>query len=322
MRAQIVRMRFLGPLHIGNREGSLEGTLHHIPSDTLFSGLCNVYRSVYGKKALESLIAGGGFFRLSSAFPYFKDTYFLPRPLNLDLTEYGFDGKKAKRVKYLDYQLFQKAIKNHLKNSDFSEYCQESVSGCLVPLSYSGREIIKEVEVPRVALDSVSSNSNIYYFNQVVFGPDSGLYCLVRCSDELWAQVKTCFRILGDEGIGGDRSSGKGLFKVDFPGSMEFPDLENPKSYLILSLYYPSPNEASRLDAEYTLQTRSGYVYSLDETSIRRKTVTMLAEASVVYSDTEPAGKLVDITPPGFNRHRVWRLGVPFCIASMLDKEG
>ena len=36
MRAQIVRMNFLGPLHIGNREGSLEGTLHHIPSDTLF----------------------------------------------------------------------------------------------------------------------------------------------------------------------------------------------------------------------------------------------------------------------------------------------
>ncbi|HQA50414.1 MAG: type III-A CRISPR-associated RAMP protein Csm4 [Syntrophomonadaceae bacterium] len=322
MRAQIVRMNFLGPLHIGNREGSLEGTLHHIPSDTLFSGLCNVYRSVYGKKELERLIAEGVFFRLSSAFPYYKDTYFLPRPLNLDLTEYGLDGKKAKRARYLDYQLFQKSINNSLKSSHFSEYREEPVSGCLIPLSYSGKEIIKEVEVPRVALDSMSSNSNIYYFNQVVFGLDSGLYCLVRCKDELWAQVKTCFRILGDEGIGGDRSSGKGLFKVDFPGFMEFPDFENPKSYLMLSLYYPSHKEASSLDAEYTLQTRSGYVYSSDETSIRRKTVTMLAEGAVIYSDTEPTGKLVDITPPGFNLHRVWRLGVPLSVASMLGKKG
>ena len=151
-----------------------------------------------------------------------KTPIFLPRPLNLDLTEYGFDGKKAKRVRYLDYQLFQKSINNSLKSSHFSEYREEPVSGCLIPLSYSGKEIIKEVEVPRVALDSMSSNSNIYYFNQVVFGPDSGLYCLVRCKDELWAQVKTCFRILGDEGIGEIGVPGKGFSRSTFLGLWSF----------------------------------------------------------------------------------------------------
>ena len=144
----------------------------------------------------------------------------------------------------------------------------------------------------------MSSNSNIYYFNQVVFGLDSGLYCLVRCKDELWAQVKTCFRILGDEGIGGDRSSGKGLFKVDFPGFMEFPDFENPKSYLMLSLYYPSQKKPAVLMPSIHCKPGQVMYTPPDETSIRRKTVTMLAEGAVIYSDTEPTGKLVDITPP------------------------
>jgi hypothetical protein len=36
MQYHIIRMNFTAPLHLGNREGILESTLNHVPSDMLF----------------------------------------------------------------------------------------------------------------------------------------------------------------------------------------------------------------------------------------------------------------------------------------------
>ena len=44
------------PFHIGIKEGNLEKSLHYVPSDTLFSAFCNVYRLVYGRDELENLL--------------------------------------------------------------------------------------------------------------------------------------------------------------------------------------------------------------------------------------------------------------------------
>ncbi|MBO8169047.1 MAG: type III-A CRISPR-associated RAMP protein Csm4 [Thermoanaerobacteraceae bacterium] len=323
MKAKIVKMEFIAPLHLGSREAVQENTLDHIPSDVIFSAFCTVYRSVYGKGALETFLARQleePVLKLSSGFPYYRDTYFLPRPLNLDLTAFGFEPKKARRVRYIDHELFCSALENSLKAASFQDYLEEPARGILLPAKYKGVEIIREVEVPRVALDSITSGSNIYYFNQLVMADEAGFYCLVSCDDELWPRVNTCFRVLGDEGIGGDRSSGKGAFRVDFPGEMVFPDISSPENYVLLSCYYPTSQEARNLDAEYQLMIRSGYMYSPDETALRRKTVIMLAEGAVVYNSSPPQGCLVDVTPPGFNLHRVWRNGYAFSVASSLGK--
>lgn len=325
MKAHIVKMHFTAPLHLGSKEAMLENTLQHIPSDVVFSALCNVYRHLYGKQALESLLAeqaqSAGFL-LSSAFPYYRDAYFLPRPLNFDLTRYGFEPKKAKRVKYLEYNLMHRVLAGKFQAADLENYVAEAVQGLLLPREYQGLKICREVEIPRVALDSLTAASNIYYFNQVTFTREAGLYCLVRCAPELWGRLKTCFRVLGDEGIGGDRTSGKGGFAVEFPGELAFPQLDQPASHVLLSLYYPGSDEARNLEAEYALIKRSGYVYSSEETGLRRKSVTMLAEGAVVYADSPPVGKLVDLTPPGFDKHKVWRNGLAFAVASALGKGG
>lgn len=325
MRARIVKMRFLTPLHLGNREGALEGTMDHIPSDVIFSALCNACRTLYGSNALESLFLkprAGGLIKLSSAFPYLKELYFLPRPVNLDLSFFGFENKRAKRVKYIDHSLFCEYVSGSLKAGSFSGYYEEPVQGALLPAKYRQDWICRAVEVPRVALDSVTQESNIFYFKQLYFNRDAGLYCLVKCGDESWKKVMACFRLLGDEGVGGDRSCGKGGFFVEFPGEMVFPDIERPAGYVTLSLYYPLREEVRDIDAEYVLIKRAGYVFSPDENAVRKRSVTMMAEGSVIYSPLPPDGAIVDITPPGFFKHRVWRYGRAFGQALAHGKGG
>ncbi len=251
----------------------------------------------------------------SSAFPFLEQIYFLPRPLDLDMP--GWELKKAKRLRYIEHGLFCKYLLNgQLEKVDLQGYPTEASAGFLLPLAYAQRRLYQEEEIPRVALDSVSSNSNVYYFNQLRFFPNSGLYCLVRRTDELWPLLQGCWRVLGDEGLGGDRSSGKGLFQVEFPGEMEFPEITQLGAVVLLGLYYPTVSESAKLDSSYNLMQRAGYIYSPDEQNQRRQTVRMLAEGSVIYEPLSPNGQIVDVTPPGFTAHRVWRDGRAFAVAA------
>lgn len=316
MQYHIIRMNFNAPIHLGNREGVLESTLNHVPSDMLFSAFCNVYRLIYGKNVLEQMISGPveTIPAFSSAFPFLEQIYFLPRPLDLDMP--GWEPKQAKRLRYIEHKLFCKYLEGQLGECDLQGYLREANAGFLLPPAYEKRKLYQEEEVPRVALDSIGSNSNVYYFNQLRFFPGSGLYCLVRCTDELWPLLQGCWRVLGDEGLGGDRSSGKGSFQVEFPGEMEFPEITQPGATVLLGLYYPTAEESTNLESSYSLVQRAGYIYSPDEYNQRRQTVRMLAEGSVIYEPPTLTGQMVDVTPPGFAAHRVWRDGRAFTVSA------
>lgn len=325
MKARIIRMRFTAPLHLGTREAVQETTLDYIPSDLLFSALCNMYRLMYGNKELEEFISiqeREKKLRLSSAFPYLNDTYFLPRPFNFDLSIMGWERKKAKRVRYIDYDIFCHIAEGSLEAEHLNQYIEQPVDGALFPVEYKGLRIKYENEVPRIALDSITGASNIYYFHQVSFARNAGLYCLADCDDNIWHKVMACFRLMGDEGIGGDRSSGRGSFTVDFPGEMAFPDIKDSEAHVLLSLYYPADDEVRDLKGEYNLIKRAGYMYSPNEMNQRRQTVRMLTEASVLYSSKRPKGTIIDITPPGFTEHRVLRNGLAFSIPLVYSKGG
>jgi len=321
-------MNFTAPLHLGVREGVLEESLSSIPSDLLFSALCSVYRMLYGRQELEEFLnkqAQQAVLRCSSAFPWQGESYYLPRPRNLDLTKYEFTPKEAKRVRYMEAALVLRALSGQLCTDDLKACGREARQGILsgtCETDGSGEHWMFEYDVPRVSLDAITSASNIYYFSQISLASNAGLYCLVECPDDFWKRIQACFRLLAEEGIGGDRSCGKGAFRVEFAGEMEIPQLTQPTSWMLLSLYYPTRDEAAELDAEYGLLSRSGYMFSPEESGIRRKSLTMLTEGSVVYAAQCPQGLLADITPPGFTAHRVWRSGQAMFLPSNLGKGG
>ncbi|MDI6821567.1 MAG: type III-A CRISPR-associated RAMP protein Csm4, partial [Actinomycetota bacterium] len=171
-------------------------------------------------------------------------------------------------------------------------------------------------EIPRVAIDRITSTSNIFHFLQVRFQEDCGCFFLIDLRDaKLQRKLIGALNILSDEGIGGDRSSGKGLFKPECK-SFELQIKGESKFFTTLSTYFPKEDEVRKeiiKNSWYEFIERKGWVYSFGGTSFRRKGVRMFSEGSV-FPDKKQAGQLVEVTPTGFLDHKVYRYGLPFKI--------
>ncbi len=337
MRFNIVRLSFKSPLHIGEKEGMMEVSNHIIHSDTLFSALCYAYRLLYGKDELDKLlkpfVEGDPPFLLSSAFPFYKDIYFFPLLFTAHLPE-GVEVKDFKKLRYLPKELWEEVRLKcsvrpcvaRLKN----EYKFAQDKKILVPKELqkpslrtaSGGEAIslqyplwEEREIQRVSLDRVSSASNIFNFGEVVFQNNAGLFFLIDYKDiDIEKKLEASIRLLGDEGIGGDRTSGKGTFKPEFE-TIDIKDIEG-KDYLLLSMYHPSEEELAKFkdfQGTYDFKTRGRYILSPDTTTHPKKWVRMFTEGSVIKNN-KPIGRLVDVTPENFAPHRVYRYGLAFTV--------
>ena len=170
--------------------------------------------------------------------------------------------------------------------------------------------------MPRVAIDRKTSASNIYHFGEVSFAQNCGLYFLMDLRlKEYEKKLKASIRVLGDEGIGGDRTYGKGLFKAEFEELKM--DLEPKDHFVTLSLYYPKEEEVS-ISRYYELVNRGGWIYSIDAKNMRRKTVRMFSEGSVFkFADMPKSGfygDLANVKPEGFAEHEVYRYGYAFAV--------
>lgn len=328
------------PMHLGEKEGVLEETFEYIRSDTLFSAICNAYLLLYGREELESLLEGFKLerppFLISSAFPYAADVLFFPLPKNIDLSSY-IGVKKAKRVELVSESIFRAALKGDVEDVIKKGYCLIQGERVLVTREeaerlrdHLGVRVAEEIriwrkrEVPRVALDRKTNASSIYYFGEVKFSESCGLFFLMKEGNGFKGvekRVKAALRLLRDEGIGGDRTYGKGMFEdVRFDG-ISF-ECGRKDFFVTLSLYYPKREEISCLkDAFYDLVTRGGWIFSYSGVGMRRRSVRMLAEGSVVrFATTHEGGEdllhgaLVDVTPADFGWHRIYRYGYAFPI--------
>jgi CRISPR-associated protein Csm4 len=76
-------------------------------------------------------------------------------------------------------------------------------------------------------------------------------------------KLKASIRMLGDEGIGGYRTYGKGFFKPIFE-EIEV-NMEPKNHFVTLSLFYPMKEEIAMLkEGYYELVSRGGWIYSPD----------------------------------------------------------
>lgn len=323
MEFTVCKLKLKGPLHLGSKEAIQEESDEYIHSDTLFSAICNCFRLLYGKKELETLLElfqqYKSPFVISSAFPFVENTLLFPLPKHLKLPE------EFKKVEFISDEIFRKII----KNDSISAFLREAnlVQDKRVLMHYErGKE--KAIwyvnsEVPRVVLDRKTSASNIFYFSEVQYAEDCGLFFLIDWkTQEYQNQFRGALNLLTHEGIGGDRTSGKGLF--DKPKFEEFSATtpESPSKYFIsLSLYYPLKEEIGSVKSGwYELIKRGGWIYSIESQTLRRKGIRMLSEGSVL-PDIGNKGKLKDVTPDVLKAHRVYRYGLPFKIPIEVKNE-
>nr|HID14858.1 type III-A CRISPR-associated RAMP protein Csm4 [Anaerolineae bacterium] len=192
-------------------------------------------------------------------------------------------------------------------------------------------------DVPRVTVDRRASTSTVYQAGRVWFPSGGGLWLLMRWRDD-WRQTgEQALQVLGDAGVGGERSAGHGLFHPHGPHTLSgLPDPAPGGRFLTLSLYYPTETELAQvLDGQgvnYRFQMRRGWMASPDDSrdaegnvvrgrALRRKAVRMFAEGSILrWPDGKTVlGDLADVTPDAFKTHKVYRYGLAWAVGYRLE---
>ena len=348
------------PFHIGDKGVGLEETTQILHSDTIFSAIC-VTLALAGENLEDFLnefptwsddevnLSKEPPFRITSAFPYYRQTYLFPKP-HLRIQGFGESpspklGKIIKKIKFVSSDIFTAINQAQDVASDLLIQDEEQTSVAEDNLLQSGsvwashqtssssgqtlREKSKNIwfdeKVPRVSVDRVDQSSSIFACGRIWFADHAGLFFLVEYSKpEYRPVVEKALRILGDEGIGGERSVGHGQFSLDiendWPISYDLEDSEKYNAFTNLSLYWPAEEEVESgiLDASaYQLINRRGWVGSMGSMNLRRRGVNFLEEGSVFSK--RPNGALVNVKPldpsPAQNvPHPVWRYGIALSV--------
>lgn len=310
-------LRFPGSLHLGERENWREGTAVTIHSDTLFSAFCHGYRLLYGEKSLGDLLErfreGEPPFLLSSTFPYWQGTFYLPVPRCHIPTD-----KAQKKIAFVELAAWE-----HLTHGGSWADLPPGAKVLPRPEEPAVPWVVRDI--PRVGLNRLTAHPDeaFFYFGEVWYRQDAGLYFLYEIRD---AREETRFQavwqLLAQEGLGGDRTIGKGHFH---PPAFQELTLKSPAQaghVVCLSLYYPGVHELSGLgEGYYELLDRRGYLFSPAGQSLRRRPLRCFAEGSVFPATPPRQGLLVDVTPQAFPAHRVYRYGLLFSRPCVLPME-
>ncbi len=117
---------------------------------------------------------------------------------------------------------------------------------------------------------------------------------------DLERRVLACLRLLGDEGLGGEGTSGYGQFH-DVREVPPPPRREKATYYLSLAPVIPESDEAFRRGVHYDLLLRSGGYWG----KIERRLVRMIAEGALFHGKVE--GTVVAVGHTG--EHPIYRAG-------------
>jgi len=315
------------PAHFGEVGIGLEETSERVRSDTLFSAWVISYARLGGD--IEALLDRFQSekeppFRLSSTFIYQQqngqDIYYLPRPKKLPINYPTDDltiAKTCKKIEFLPLDIWEKWYQTDL---GFSISDLDKLKNRKGEENY--KDAFKIETQPKVAIDRLTRATNFYHTSFVHYRSEahhkSGLYFLIQFNDlSLENDLRAALELLGDEGIGGERSSGAGRF---IPSWHERPkiwqhviDFSQGDYYSLISLYWDDKENLVPLDnSSYELQERGGWIASpFSGKQQRRKTVRMFTEGSTFTEKLE--GKLAVVTPDRAD-HPVYRSGIALSI--------
>ena len=297
---RVYRLCFTSPLHLGR--GRQEWTeIDPLPrSDTLTAALFSLWPHLFPEDTVEEL-AQAPPFALSSALPWVEEDgqvdYFLPCPLGLldGLARGAKERKSLKKISHLTPELIRRLLNREpLQGEQGRRYGDKQIKDTRLwshrpsdqgspDLPFQHRSERLRLTVDRFGGGSVPGL--LFDFAAVEFAQNCGVAVFAWfAGEEIQRKVEAVLRLLGEEGLGGDRTAGLGRFEVAAEEEMPFPNL-GTGGRLLLSLYHPTTGEveAGVLDkARYELITRSGWVTAPGAMSLRRQAVRMLREGSVI----------------------------------------
>ncbi len=318
-----VKLNFTSPLHLGRGMSETYDTgsklLH---SDTISAALASARVQLFGDQNLKEFLEA---LRVSSAFPFFENHYFLPKPmLSLNLKIEGQDehllNKSLKKFEFFERSIFEKIISGEdilVSESQISANKKYLWAETPAVQTVLKTEVQQRVTVPRDG----QGDSVPYYVERIYFNNGAGLYFLMEAENEqIMREAEVALKFLEDSGIGTDRSVGNGFFKseiIDF--QLKVP--ENSSSSMTLSLFCPEKEELSALlegEPAYLMEKRGGFIAgasAVEFRHLRKKSVYMFSEGSVFNGKTLN-GKVLNLRPEWDDAklHPVYRSGKPVYI--------
>lgn len=324
-----IKLHFNSPLHLSTGSQDYDESRQWLPSDTLSAALVacavEVSEGTLSNLEVEDFLAG---FRVSSAFPFFGDEFFFPKPLLGGLEIDDDDERKAeKQVAWYGKTWFEKWLngsKDKFNVSNLSENrCFLTDSSAARTIHFMKTNVEQRVVVPRWG-EGDKAETQTFYQERVYFEKDAGLFFLFEITDEKCrALFQAALNLLGENGIGTDRTTGNGCFSFE-KTQLEFnlPDAATATRYIALSLFCPSQDDLddkTLLSSGYQLIERGGYLASPateNWMAYRKRSVWMFREGSVFPARMN--GRFVDLQPPIIKNltdtHPVWRDGRGFFI--------
>ena len=287
-------------------------------------------------------------FRVSSAFPFFMDEFFLPVP-NCDLT-LAFEGmelKQAKKIVFMGWSLFEKWINGESVDDvrgsiffDEGRCISETLSD-----AYTAEKFLTKSVQDRVNL--LGDVPNPYFIENLRFHPDGGLYFFFQMDNfgkegkyQKWFEQGLGF--LADEGIGSDKTYGYGRFELITdkespvmstpaePGvelttddkspimkkTMRTPSGGGSDFQLNLGLYRPSEAEQEKLDVDLPLSNfrvvvRGGFIANSKDDqfgSFYKHSARFFDSGSLFPFSAERIGEKINLKPD-LVPHPVYREG-------------
>ena len=285
-----------------------------IHSDTLFGAIANQWVKIPAPCSMEQLKdrlnTASPPFRISSAFPFSGDNYYLPTPRGTK----DFYMDLLKNVPYLELSYFLK-----LSHGDTSHLGK-------LPESDPVYGILFGFSAPRLTVDRITCSTNVYDAHGWSFTENSGLYFILEIhNQEFFDTLEVCLHLLGEAGIGADRNVGFGAFKPStYPieANTEWDELFAEKegqdiTFCTLSLVCPNDNIEARESISYDIIPRKGWILSNSSLmQAKRRKCHMFAEGSLFKKPV--LGQLADVTPSIFlKEHQVWRYGLGLCISGV-----
>lgn len=334
MTTEVIKLHFNTPLHIGSGKEELDKSSLVYHSDALKSAIYALGIPFYPEWENESTFFDG--FRISSCFPYYRDELFLPKPFGL--MQLDFDNneddvqrdkvrKKSKKVVYLSADVFRRWSDNPQQPVSIDENTI-SFDGTFIFSDKENVATIYKSEVQQRVKVNVENeeSSRPFYIDRLYFTPEAGLYFIIQFENEkIKKQVLQSLHLLGDFGIGTDRTVGNGLFSFDEKDdikSYELPDKNILNKRINLGLYLPKKEEIRQINlnnSSWQLIKRGGYMAGSSEDDfkhLRKNNIYFFSEGSVFNTENKLNGKYVDLRPD-WNEgklHPVWRDGQPVFI--------
>lgn len=283
-----VKLKFKTPVRIGELGVGLESVSEVLHSDTLFSAIANALASINGdlEEFIEKIRSGE--LKISSAFPFKGEEYFLPLPI--------LPYDKKIKTKFVSKDNFETLI--------------------------AGEEIVvkseempyKTFDLPKVIIDRVTANTNIYYVSLIRFEKDCGLYFIVDGNGK--KVLKPALKYLEDEGIGGKRTWGLGIFEHEWVDDFEIKTPSESNAFVTLSLVFPKDLNSI---CYWKPIIRGGW--TLKGKQIRKPRIIMASEGSIFRKKDE--GILLDLDDKieNFSKsigHKVFVNGKSFLIPMVM----